>query len=66
MVRCASATAHAILPTAAAWFWSASCFDRLGLAGWIDTRTGKEKGFFLPTVADGRGVGSSCCSTAAA
>lgn len=25
-------------------------FDRLGLAGWIDTRAGKEKGFFRPSL----------------
>lgn len=25
-------------------------FDRMGLAGWIDTRTGKEKGFFRPSL----------------
>lgn len=25
-------------------------FDRLGLAGWIDTRTGKKKGFFRPSL----------------
>ena len=25
-------------------------FDRLGLAGWMDTRTGKEKGFFRPSL----------------
>ena len=25
-------------------------FDRLGLAGWIDCRTGKEKGFFRPSL----------------